>query len=591
MNIFTYLRLSALVLCSFLFTPIHAQEGKDYFITDWDLSLDESKNKSIEFGCLTTGEVNYTWETMPAGQSGSGKFSASETLVTISNLPVGKTIKLKLAPPNLKRFYFFHHFRIPKLLNVAQWGTVLWSSMQDAFKGCSNLNISAIDLPNLSNVKSLNNMFYECSKLNEPVNINQWNTQNVTDMSGVFAFATRFNQPIGNWNTEKVTDMSKMFVFAYYFNQPIGNWDTKNVTDMRSMFHLAGSFNQPIGNWDIQNVTDMEEMFYNAGSFNQPIGNWNTSKVTDMGYMFFGARTFNQPIGNWNTSKVTVMKSTFAKAAAFNQPIGNWDIQIVTDMESMFYNASSFNQPIGNWNTSKVTQMTNMFSDAKAFNQPIGNWDTKNVVAMAAMFSNAKAFNQSIGNWNTEKVVQMDAMFINAKSFNQRLDSLELNSFVRFALNGTKLLDSCGLDCKNYSYTLIGWANSPNTPIYKEVGAAGLKYSPSAQDARDILTKPVAQGGKGWIISGDELSKEECGVINSTQDGVAQSAISLYPNPAQNKLYLKNAAVGTSYKIIDGLGREVNSGICQNEEISIATLPAGLYTLLCGNRQFTFVKE
>lgn len=147
------------------------------------------------------------------------------------------------------------------------------------------------------------------------------------------------------------------------------------------------------------------------------------------------------------------------------------------------------------------------------------------------------------------------------------------------------------MDCKNYSYTLIGWANNPKTPINKSFGAAGLKYSTLAKVARDILTKPVAQGGKGWTIEGDILSTDDCGIILGQENAVSQAVISLYPNPAQDKLFLKNATAASAYKIIDNLGRTITSGICQNEEISIAALPSGLYKLVCEHKHFTFVKE
>ena len=54
-------------------------------------------------------------------------------------------------------------------------------------------------------------MFRECSILNGPANIGNWNTANVTNMNNMFQVANAFNQPIGNWNTANVTNMSGMF--------------------------------------------------------------------------------------------------------------------------------------------------------------------------------------------------------------------------------------------------------------------------------------------------------------------------------------------------------------------------------------------
>ena len=56
-----------------------------------------------------------------------------------------------------------------------------------------------------------------------------------------------------------VTDMSGMFQYAAKFNQNIGNWDVSDVTRMLSMFRGATTFNQNIGNWEV--VFGMLSMF------------------------------------------------------------------------------------------------------------------------------------------------------------------------------------------------------------------------------------------------------------------------------------------------------------------------------------------
>ena len=54
--------------------------------------------------------------------------------------------------------------------------------------------------------------------------INNWDVSNVEYMSGMFANASSFNQPLNNWNVSKVTNMGGMFRYAESFNQPLNKW-------------------------------------------------------------------------------------------------------------------------------------------------------------------------------------------------------------------------------------------------------------------------------------------------------------------------------------------------------------------------------
>lgn len=72
----------------------------------------------------------------------------------------------------------------------------------------------------------------------------------------------------------------------------------------------------------------------------------------------------------------------------------------------------------------------------------------------------------------------------------------------------------------------------------------------------------------------------------------------LYPNPAKDKVYLGNATIGTPFNIFDNTGRNVKSGLINNqlEEIDINSLNPGIYYIDIkhgnfGNRRWKFVKE
>ncbi|TZF84665.1 BspA family leucine-rich repeat surface protein [Pedobacter sp. BS3] len=97
------------------------------------------------------------------------------------------------------------------------------------------------------------------------------------------------------------------------------------------------------------------------------------------------------------------------------------------------------------------------------------NWDLTSVTAVNGMFLGAKKFNQSLAGWNLKNITNVNGMFDGAVA----------------------------LTCLNFSLTLRGWANNPETPNTLVLGnlPAGLTFGDQA--AYDKLTVD-----KGWTING-----------------------------------------------------------------------------------------
>ena len=295
------------------------QVSPNDFVTVWDIT---DANSELTFPGY--GEYTINWGDGSASDAVSNPGGSSHPSHTYAGAGTRTVIVSKTdAQSGLTRFHLNFSSDSDLLLDVAQWGTSAWTTMESAFRGASNLaGFSATDDPNLSLVASMDFMF---------------------------ANASTFNQDIGSWNVENVTNMAYLFSNANIFDQDISSWSVSRVSDTSSMFASAVAFNQNISNWDVSQVTNMDRMFVSASTFNQNIANWNVESVTRMDAMFSGAFAFNQNIANWNVSAVTHMDSMFASAVSFNQDISSWNVESVINMNFIFSNASAFEQNLGPW--------------------------------------------------------------------------------------------------------------------------------------------------------------------------------------------------------------------------------------------------
>jgi len=155
------------------------------------------------------------------------------------------------------------------LLDVVQWGQNEWLSMEKMFASCLALeSFSAEDVPNLSQVSSMSNMFNSAPLFNG--NVADWNVSNVKNMAWMFAGVTTFSNDLSSWDVSSVEDMSHMFTWAWQFNGDISMWDVKNVTNMESMFYGAALFDKDLSRWDVSNVSSYQDFATDSNMSQEP---------------------------------------------------------------------------------------------------------------------------------------------------------------------------------------------------------------------------------------------------------------------------------------------------------------------------------
>jgi surface protein len=340
--------------------------------------------------------------------------------------------------------------------------------------------------------------------------IENWNTSQVTNMSGAF-YPDNRNYPYAQITKDNIVS----------FNNLISSWDTSKVTNMASMFQSSNFFSRPLvtngKSWNTSAVTNMSNMFSSTSLFNSDISSWNTSKVTNMSSMFFQALAFKQDISSWRLSSNprTRIVGMFVRSAVPSNAIINDAIYIkwigygytnldlnnaglTTPMltDDNFYlvidtwfseatiNGTTLKEstsgsiyktfgPMANWNTSKITNMKSAFYEYNTiyseqtqflipyFNENINLWNTALVTDMYNMFNRTARFNQDISSWNTAKVEDMDNMFNGAITFNQDISSWSLlkkpsiiGMFLNSGVPNTANSNSIYIKWKeNYKYT------------------------------------------------------------------------------------------------------------------------------------------
>lgn len=358
-----------------------------------------------------------------------------------------------------------------KIVSVNQWGNIQWRDFSRAFKGCTELDIVATDVPDFSNVFRAEEMLRFCKKLVGNSSFANWDVSNLTSASFMFAGCDSFNQNIGSWNVSNMRRLFGFFENTLKFNRDIGNWDLRNAEIIYHMFQGAEAFNQDIGRWKFPKVTSLSAMFQGAVAFNQDISTWDVSQIEDFGAMFNGAESFNQPIGSWDMSAAKNTALMFQVANAFNNDITNWNMSNVENMAGMFSFNAVFNQDINIWNVGNVRDMGGVFWNNKVFNRDLSSWNTSNVTNMERMFEGAFLFDQSLENWDVSSVENMNDMFS----------------------------QGAGISTANYDATLTGWNNLSSLQTGVEFGGGTSTFCLSEvarQNLIDTHSWVITDGGK-----------------------------------------------------------------------------------------------
>ncbi len=138
------------------------------------------------------------------------------------------------------------------------------------------------------------------------IDISNFDTSNVTDTSGMFYFSSlvKFKMP-KKINTSKVTNMSHMFSIFGNKNEA-NDWsflddvDTSNVTDMSGLFKGTNIEGLDLSRWDVSKVEDFSLAFNNTTIKKLDLSSWNLSTVKYAKNMLWCSNIEEINLGSFN---------------------------------------------------------------------------------------------------------------------------------------------------------------------------------------------------------------------------------------------------------------------------------------------------
>ena len=397
----------------------------------------------------------------------------------------------------------------------------------------------------------MNHMFYDCSAL-ESLNLTNFNTANVTDMSFMFHGCSALKSlDLTNFNTAKVVYMDNMFYGCSALKSlDLTNFNTAKVVYMDNMFYGCSDLTTIYASdkFDTDNVRNSLDMFTGCKS----LKDYSDSK-TDHTYAYCGPDGYFTPVFDYAEFDNATGTLTFRRG--LSKPAGAYDLNMESNnpgweaqkrnIKKVVFDASFANarptsccrwfadcfylteiDGIENLNTQNVTDMREMFVCCYALTSlDVSNFNTQNVEDMTDMFLGCEGLSLlDLSNFNTERVEYMSSMFSGCSTLQTIFAS---DKFVTDqVLGGSDMFSGCT--------NLKGFID-----YISDSGKDGNEY---ANYKTGYFTKLVGKNGEKKIgATGETLATENL-VLDDGKDFVAYE-----PFAAKAASYSRKIKVGSTW--------------------------------------------
>lgn len=343
----------------------------------------------------------------------------------------GKVLKASLdksmkdAKPTSTAFWFAGFLKLQAIDHLDYLNTEEVTDMSGMFANCYDLKVIDVSKFKTDKVESMVSMFNGCASLKK-LDLSIWNTPNVEDMGAMFASCEDLTWlDLQSFNTGKVENMNYMFSYCYELTTIfcLDDWNTANVTNSEKMFYGCSSLVGEKGTeYDSENV-DVQMAHLdedgNAGYFSK------TKPATVYGVLDFYTNTLTIRYDDQMDANNGARPCDW-----YNDPIC-WVVNkvvfdeslldaTITNTEDWFVNFINLQTVEGTENLymGDVKEMSFMFANCSSLTSlDLSAWDVSNAEQMTGMFAQCEDLvTLDITGWNPIYVSEMDHMFHGCKS-------------------------------------------------------------------------------------------------------------------------------------------------------------------------------
>lgn len=397
------------------------------------------------------------------------------------------------------------------LLSVEKWGSYGWSTWDQAFTGCVNLQINASDSPNFDNVDGatgLRDAFKGCSNLTGGVA--HWDVSKIKNFQHTFRSCINFTEDLSSWiiySSDVSVSMFEMFLDASKVDFDISRWDFSGVNSLNNF--IKGT-NFSTKNYDLllskfyseqrQFTLDATDLSYCSvsgivNSFTGITGHeQNCSAPENSFVMTIDTRNSGESTtGNTriripassssgtfdvyykgldvsNDNQVGVYYDRFESEIYNLMSSGNFEVSIFGELDRIEMGTTDDGNKltsIESWGDIEWESFSYAFQECTNLTVTTNEVpDLRQVTSLERAFSGCTSLTSGLSNWDVSNVTNFSGMFESCSNYNEDLSSWDVGNATAFSY--------MFYDCAKLDFDISQWDFAQMTDVSSFLNGSGL---------------------------------------------------------------------------------------------------------------------